>query len=95
MKVTFTEKDFSALRNFQNKMNKVFGDTAYVGTDYSTILLHYSLILKNMIRPLNENKQYEFEVKFLSCKGCKRTNLFLCLSEETIYMCTDCINKVK
>lgn len=95
MKVAFTEKDFGQLRNFQNKMNKIFGDTAYVGTDYATVLLDYSPTLKLMLKPFPQDKKYEFEVKFLICKKCKRTNLFVCLSEETEYICDDCLSKVK
>lgn len=95
MKVTFTEKDFAQLRNFQNKMNKVFGVAAYVGTDYATVLLDYSPALKAMIRPMPQSPQYEFEVKFLTCKKCKRTNLFVSLAEETEYCCVDCVDKTK
>lgn len=93
MKVTFTEKDFVQFRNFQNKINKVFGDTAYVGTDYATVLLEYSPSLKTMNRPSPTNLKYEFEVKFLTCVGCKRTNLFLCLPEDSEYLCINCNTK--
>ena len=91
--VTFTEKEFDQLRKFQNKMNAVFGEQAYVGTDYATVLLEYSPFLKAMIRPLVQNPQFKFEVKLLACKVCKRTALFLATPEENEYVCNDCVGK--
>ena len=53
MKVTFTENDFKNLRKFQNAFNKNLGETAYVGTDYATLLVEYSPELKLMLRPFH------------------------------------------
>jgi hypothetical protein len=93
MNVNFTEKDFSQLRKFQNKMNVVFGESAYVGTDYSTVLLEYSPALKLMVRPQVQNPQYNFEVKFLYCDGCKKSALYLALPEENNYLCDECVSR--
>ena len=93
--VKFTEKDFKELRRFQNKMNNVFGEQAYVGTDYSTVLLEYSPRLKAMLRPMPSEKHYDFEVKMLSCEGCKHTALFLATTDENMFVCSDCLGKKK
>ena len=93
--VTFTDKDFAQVRKFQNKMNAVFGEQAYVGTDYATVLLEYSPLLKAMIRPMPQTPSFEFEVKLLACNNCKKTALFLSTPEENEYVCSDCVGKVK
>ena len=93
--VKFTEKDFKELRKFQNKMNVVFGEQAYVGTDYATVLLEYSPRLKAMLRPSPVEKCYDFEVKMLYCKHCKRSQLFLATPEENEFVCGDCLSKGK
>ena len=51
MKVTFTQREFDKLRTFQDRMAKEFGDTAYVGTNYATVLVEYSPQLVEMLRP--------------------------------------------
>lgn len=93
--VKFTEKDFKELRKFQNKMNLVFGDNAYVGTNYATVVLEYSPLLIANIRPMPTDIRYDYEVKMLYCKNCKRSQLFLATPEENEYVCDGCRNKVK
>ena len=88
--VKFTEKDFKELRKFQNKMNTVFGENAYVGTDYAMVMLEYSPTLFAMLRPYTENLRYDYSVKLLSCEDCKKTKLFLATPEEETYVCDDC-----
>jgi hypothetical protein len=97
--VTFTDKEFEVFRKFQNKINGVFGETAYVGSDYATVILEYSPTLKALLRPSDPKnpveKKYGFEVKLLSCKDCKKTSLFMCLPEEENYVCDECIGRRK
>ena len=93
MKVTFTEKDFSELRKFQNAFNKKLGETAYVGTDYATLVVEYSSELKAMLRPFPSSQHFEFEVRCLTCVDCKNNQPFLCAVEETTYLCSDCVGK--
>ncbi len=93
MKVTFTEKEFSELRKFQNAFNKKLGETAYVGTDYATLVVEYSSELKAMLRPFPRNQFFEFEVRCLSCEDCKGNKPFLCAREETTYLCSECLSK--
>ena len=94
MKITFTEKEFDVLRKFQNKINAIFGESAYVGTDYAIVMMDYSPKLKAMIRPLPQEKIYDFEVKMLSCENCKAMCLFLAAEDENTYRCSDCLNKI-
>jgi hypothetical protein len=91
--VTFTEKDFSEFRKFQNKMNVVFGEGAYVGTSYAGVHLNYSPTLFAMLRPFPPTKEYNFVVKFLPCLDCKKTELFLALPTDESYVCFDCLTK--
>ncbi len=93
--LTFTDKEFEVLRKFQNKMNAVFGESAYVDGDNAVVLLEYSPTLKSMLRPYPSDKKYEFEVKLLPCKDCKKTSLFLCLPTEENYVCNDCLGRRK
>jgi len=93
--VFFTDKEFEVLRKFQNKMNAVFGESAYVGASYATVVLEYSPALFANLRPLPENKQYNYEVKLLPCKDCKKTALYLALVEEQDYVCNACIDRRK
>ncbi len=76
-------------------MNTVFGETAYVGTDYATVVLEYSPLLKSMLRPFPTDKKYEYQIKLLPCKDCKKTALYLCLVDEENYVCMDCIIRRK
>jgi hypothetical protein len=91
--VTFTEKEFEVLRKFQNKMNAVFGETAYVGTNYAMVMLDYSPKLVAMLRPYPTEKHFTFEVKLLPCKDCTKTALYLCLTSEESYFCDACLKK--
>jgi len=97
--VTFTEKEYEVFRKFQNKINAVFGETAYVGTNNAVVLLEYSPTLNAMIRPNDPQhpvaKRYDFQAKLLPCKDCKKTALFLCLPEEENYVCNDCLGRRK
>jgi hypothetical protein len=95
MKLTFTQKEFDKLRNFQNRMAKEFGDTAYVGPDYATVLVEYSPQLKGMLRPMPKLFQDEYELLQLTCEGCKTKRLFLSVSGETDFVCDDCVGKMK
>ena len=93
MKVTFTQRDFEKLRSFQHRMEKEFGETAYVGTDYAMVLVEYSPQLKRMLRPFVEVQQFEYELSQLSCKDCKTNRMFLCIPGETKFLCEDCAHK--
>lgn len=93
MKVTFTESDFKDFRKFQNAMNRKFGDSAYVGTDHACVLVEFSPELKAMTRPELHELNYEYEVRFLVCEDCKKTQAFLCAKDETTYVCWDCGTK--
>ena len=93
--VTFTEKEFEVLRKFQNKMNVVFGESAYVGADHAVVLLEYSPTLKSMLRPMPPTKEFSFDVKLLPCQDCKKSALFLCLTTDENYVCNDCIGRRK
>jgi len=93
--IKFTEKDFEVFRKFQVKMNTFFGESAYVGTDSAVVLLEYSPVFKSMLRPYPQNVQYDFEVKLLACKGCKKTAMFVSTPEENEYVCNNCVAKSK
>lgn len=93
MKVVFTQKEFDKLRAFQDRMAKEFGDTVYVGTNYATVVLEYSSQLVEMLRPYAKVNQFEYEVSQLSCEGCKKNRMFMCVPGETKFLCEDCISK--
>lgn len=95
MKLTFTEKEFDVLRKFQDRLAREFGSTTYVGTDNACVLVEYSPELKTMIRPLPGDKHYEFELKQLSCRDCKKKALLLCLLTQEDFVCDDCLSKRK
>ena len=95
MKLTFTEKEFEKLRSFQNRMAKEFGDTAYVGPDYATVLVEYSPQLKEMLRPMPKVNQFEYKLSQLFCEYCKVKALFLCVPGETQFVCNECLGKRK
>lgn len=93
--VTFTPKEFEVLRKFQNKMNAVFGESAYVGSDHACVLLEYSPQLKAMLRPYPSTQVVDYVVNLLSCQDCKKTALFLAVAGEETYVCNDCIGRRK
>jgi hypothetical protein len=93
MKVTFTQREFDKLRTFQDRMAKEFGDTAYVGANYATVLVEYSPQLAGMLRPFPKLAQYEYELSQLSCEDCKENRMFLCVPGETKFLCEDCASK--
>ena len=95
MKLTFTEKEFDVLRNFQNRLTKEFGVNTYVGTDNVNLFVEYSPELKAMIRPLPGEKHFEFEIKHLSCRDCKKKALLLCLPSQEDFVCVECLVKRK
>jgi hypothetical protein len=95
MQLTFTEKEFDKLRTFQDRLAKEFGDTAYVGTNNAVVLVEYSPQLTAMLRPYPPEKHYTYELLQLSCKDCKRKQLFLSLPGETNFVCDDCLGKRK
>lgn len=88
--MTFTEKDFAAWKNFPRRMEREFGETTYTGTDNATMLVNYSPELKSMLRPYPPAQHFEFDLKLLSCKGCKKKALWLCLPAQLDYQCDDC-----
>lgn len=93
MKVTFTEKDFRTLRNFEDVLKKKFGDTTYVGTDYATVLVEYSPELKASLRPFPPSLPLEYELGVLSCEDCKKNVVFFMVTNETTFVCGDCKSK--
>jgi hypothetical protein len=93
--IVFTEKTFKTLRNFQDAMAKLFGETAYVGPDSATFLIDYSPELKAMIRPYPPSIHYEFKLAQLSCKDCGENRMFICLPQETHWLCGKCETKRK
>ena len=95
MKVTFTQNEFDKLRTFQNRMAKEFGETAYVGTNNTTVLVEYSSQLVEMLRPYAKVNQFEYELSQLSCEGCKTYKMFLCVPGETKFLCEECAYKRK
>lgn len=95
MKLTFTQNEFDKLRTFQNRMNREFGDTAYVGTNNAVILVEYSPQLTAMLRPYPEISQFEYELLQLTCQDCKCHRIFLSVSGETTFVCEDCITRRK
>ena len=95
MKLTFTQKEFDKFRSFQDRLAKEFGDTAYVGADYATVLVEYSPELKGMLRPMPKLFQDEYELSQLTCEGCKTKQLFLAVPGETTFVCNDCLGKRK
>jgi hypothetical protein len=95
MKLKFTQKEFDKFRSFQDRMAKEFGDTAYVGTDYTTVLVEYSPELKRMLRPMPKLFCDEYELSQLVCEGCKTKRLFLSVPGETTFVCDNCVGKMK
>ena len=93
--ITFTQPEFDVLRKFQNRMNKEFGDTAYVGTNNATVLVEYSPQLVEMLRPLAKENQFEYELNQLVCKDCKTKRMFLTVPGETSFVCEECTVKRK
>ena len=93
--VDFTVKELDEIRKFQNRLTKEFGEATYVGTDYATVMLEYSPELKAMIRPMPNEKHYDFDLKHLSCRDCKKKALFLCLPAQKDFVCDDCLTKRK
>ena len=93
--MTFTEKDFAEWRNFPRRMEREFGVQTYTGTDNAVVLVNYSSELKEMLRPLPQQKNYEFDLKLLSCLKCKVKALWLCLPDQLGFYCDDCRMKEK
>ena len=93
--MVFTAKDFDKLRSFQKRMEREFGENAYVGTDNAVVVVNYSAELKAMIQPLAEQQHFEFALKVLACRDCKKREVFLCLPEQDDYVCDDCLTKRK
>lgn len=93
MKVTFTDKDWDKLRNFQNTVNQKMGLQSYVGADYVCMMVEYSPELKAMLRPFPQEKHYTFELRALKCEDCPQEQPFLCAKDETTFLCSECYNK--
>ena len=91
----FTEKDFAVLRNFQKRVEKELGESTYVGTDNAVVVVNYSAELKAMIRPVPPQKHFEFALKILACRDCKKKEVFLCLQEQDDFVCFTCLDKRK
>jgi hypothetical protein len=90
MKVTFTQREFDKFRTFQDRMAKEFGKTAYIGTNYATVLVEYSPQLVEMLRPFAKVNQFEYELSQLTCEDCKENRMFFCVPGETKFLCEDC-----
>jgi len=93
MNLKFTQKEFDKLRVFQNRMNKEFGENAYVGTNNACVLVEYSPKLTEMIRPLAQCNQFEYELKQLKCEDCGGNRMYLAAPDENTYVCEDCLTK--
>jgi hypothetical protein len=93
MKVIFTENEFKDLRKFQNAFNKKLGEIAYVGTDHACLLVEYSPELKAMLRPFPPDRHFEYDLRVLTCEDCKKNQPFLCVKDETTFVCGDCLSK--
>jgi hypothetical protein len=93
--MTFSEKELDDWKQFVRKMEREFGEHTHTGTDNATILVNYSPELRVMLRPSPPSKHYEFDLKLLSCKGCKKKALWLCLPAQLDYQCDDCQRKEK
>lgn len=91
----FTEKEFTTFRNFQNRLAKEFGDSAYVGTDSTIVVVSYSDELKAMLRPYPPTGRVDFSLKQLFCKDCKKGQLYICLSSQEDCVCCDCLERRK
>jgi hypothetical protein len=89
----FTEKEFATFRNFQNRLAKEFGETAYVGADNAIVLIDFSPELKAMLRPQPSNVRFDFSLKQLFCRDCKKGQLYLCLPTQEDCVCDDCFEK--
>ena len=93
MKLTFTQKEFDTFRKFQDRLAKEFGESVYAGTNNACVLVEYSPQLVEMLRPLPQVNQFEYELNQLVCEDCKKNAMFLCVPGEAKYVCDDC--KVK
>lgn len=93
MKVTFTSNEFKDLRKFQNAFNKKLGSESYVGTDHACMVVEYSPQLKAMLRPYPQELVYDYELRVLTCEDCKQGQPFLCVKDETTYVCWGCLTK--
>jgi hypothetical protein len=69
MNIQFQPKDFKTFRSFQEAMAKVFGDTAYIGTNHAVVVVEYSKELAAMLRPFPPSEEYEFVINQVKC-GC-------------------------
>jgi len=93
--MVFTQKDFDKLRNFQKRIEQELGENTYAGTDNAVVVVNYTAELKSMMRPLAEQRHFEFALKILRCRDCKKNEVFLCLPEQDDYLCDGCLGKRK
>lgn len=93
--MTFTQKEFDDWKTFARRMEREFGEQTYVQPSSACMLVNFSDELCAMIRPLPQEKHFEFDLKLLSCKQCKKKALYLCLPTQLDYQCDDCKGKAK
>lgn len=91
--MTFTQKDFDEWKRFSRRMEQEFGSNTYTGTDHAVMVVNYSPEFKAMVRPYPQDKHYEFDLKLLSCRNCKKKSLWLCLPDQLDCCCDDCKQK--
>ena len=61
--LTFTDADFENLRKFEKAVERQIGNHVYVGTDSMCLYFDYPKDLVKMLRPMPENKVYEFDLE--------------------------------
>ena len=61
--LTFEEKDFVSLREFDKAVKRQLGTHTYVGTDCLCIYFDYPKELAAMLRPFSLVKQLEFDLE--------------------------------
>ena len=62
LQLKFKDGDFDNLRAFEKAVRSQLGSNVYVNSDSLCFYFDYPKELKAMLRPLPENKQYEFEL---------------------------------
>lgn len=93
--MTFTQKEFDDWKTFVRRMEREFGEQTYTQPSSAVMLVHFSSELCENIRPYPKQVHYEYDLKLLSCSGCKKKALYLCLPVQLNYCCDDCAKKTK
>jgi hypothetical protein len=63
LNLKFEDKDFATLRAFETAVRKQLGKNVYVSGDSLCFYFDYPKELAAMLRPMPEEKKYEFEVE--------------------------------